>query len=124
VKVQTPAATREPSDRYDAFDIVVVPFPYADRLAEKRRPALIISNRKLAPFGVIWLAMITSADNAAWSCDVPIDDLRRAGLPAPSVVRTAKIACIEPARIERRAGRLDKATAKAVLQKLRGFLGA
>jgi mRNA-degrading endonuclease toxin of MazEF toxin-antitoxin module len=38
-------------------------------------------------------------------------------------VRTVKIACIEPARIERRAGRLDKATAKAVAQKLKGFLG-
>ena len=111
-------------DRFDAFDIVVVPFPYADRLAEKRRPALVISNRKLEPFGLIWVTMITSADNAPWSCDVTIANLARAGLPAPSVVRTAKIACIEPARIERRAGRLDKATAKAVAQKLKGFLGS
>ena len=111
------------SERFDAFDIVVVSFPYADRLAEKRRPALVISNRKLVPFGLIWVAMITSADNAPWSCDVAITDLARAGLPAPSVVRTAKIACIEPAPIERRAGRLDKATAKALMQKLKGFLG-
>jgi mRNA interferase MazF len=118
----SPAMTKE-SSHFDAFDIVVVPFPYADRLAEKRRPALVISNRKLAPFGLIWVAMITSADNAPWSCDVDIADLTRAGLPAPSVVRPAKIACIEPARIERRAGKLDKATAKAVAQKLRGFLG-
>jgi mRNA interferase MazF len=110
-------------DRLDAFDIVVVPFPYADRLAEKRRPALVISNRKLAPFGLIWVAMITSADNAPWSCDVNIADLARAGLPAPSVVRPAKIACIEPSRIERRAGKLDKMTAKAVAPKLKGFLG-
>ncbi|MGB8398508.1 MAG: type II toxin-antitoxin system PemK/MazF family toxin [Bradyrhizobium sp.] len=109
--------------RIDAFDVVVVPFPYADRLAEKRRPALVISSRRLAPFGLIWVAMITSADNAPWPCDVIIADLTRAGLPAPSVVRTAKIACIEPGRIERRAGRLDKVTAKAVAQKLNGFLG-
>jgi mRNA interferase MazF len=112
------------NSRFDAFDIVVVPFPYADRLAEKRRPALVISNRRLAPFGLIWVAMITSADNAPWSCDVMIDDLPRAGLPAPSVVRTAKIACIEPARIERRAGRLNKATAKTVAQNLKGLLGS
>src|SRR4051812_16764490 len=118
----SPAMTKE-SSQFDAFDIVVVPFPYADRLAEKRRPALVISNRKLAPFGLIWVAMITSADNAPWSCDVDIADFARAGLPAPSVVRPAKIACIEPARIERRAGRLDNATAKAVAQKLKGFFG-
>ena len=111
------------NSRFDVFDIVVVPFPYADRLAEKRRPALVISNRRLAPFGLIWVAMITSAANAPWSCDVTIVDFVRAGLPAPSVVRAAKIACIEPIRIERRAGRLDKATAKAVAQKLKGFLG-
>jgi mRNA interferase MazF len=118
-----PAVTKS-SERFDAFDVVVVPLPYADHLAEKRRPALVISNRRLTPFGLIWVAMITSADNAPWSCDVPIASLARAGLPAPSVVRAAKIACIEPARIERRAGRLDRATARAVAQKLKRFLGS
>ena len=61
--------------RFDPFDVVVVPFPYADRLAEKRRPALVISNRKLALHGVIWVAMITSAENERWSTDVAITDL-------------------------------------------------
>lgn len=109
--------------RLDPFDIVVVPFPYADHLAEKRRPALVISNRKLAAHGLIWVAMITSADNDPWGSDVAIVDLSRAGLPAPSVVRPAKIACIEPGRIDRRIGRLDKTTAKVVERRLRGFLG-
>ena len=109
--------------RLQPFDIVVVPFPYADRFAEKRRPALVISNRKLAAHGVVWLAMITSAENEPWSSDVRIADLDRAGLPAPSVVRPAKIACVEPGRIDRRIGRLDKAAAHNVGQRLRGFLG-
>ena len=109
--------------RFDPFDVVVVPFPYADRLAEKRRPALVISNRKLAVHGLVWVAMITSANNEPWSSDVAISDLKRSGLPAPSVVRVAKIACIEPARIDRRIGRLDRPTAKVVGQRLRGFLG-
>jgi len=39
--------------------------------------------------------MITSAENRAWPDDIPIADLSSAGLPAPSVVRTAKIATIE-----------------------------
>jgi len=111
------------SARFYPFDVVVVPFPYADRLAEKRRPALVVSNRKLAAHGLIWLAMITSADNVPWTSDVTIADLDRAGLPAPSVVRPAKIACIEPARIDRRIGRLDKTQAHQVAQRLRGFLG-
>jgi len=109
--------------RFDSYDIVVVPFTYADRLAEKRRPALVISNRKLAALGVLWVAMITSAENEPWSSDVAIADHTRAGLPAPSVVRPAKIACIEPSRIDRRVGKLDKAAARMVGRKLRGFLG-
>ncbi len=111
-------------ERFASFDVVVVPFPYADRLAEKRRPALVISNRKLAIHGLVWVAMITSADNEPWSSDIPIADLKRAGLPAPSVIRPAKIACIEPGRIDRRIGRLDKPTARTVSQRLRGFLGS
>jgi mRNA interferase MazF len=67
--------------------------------------------------------MITSAENEPWPSDIAIADLKRAGLPAPSVVRPAKIACIKPSRIDRRIGRIDKATARIVGQKLRGFLG-
>ena len=110
--------------RFAAFDIVVVPFPYADRLAERRRPALIISGPKLASYDLVWVAMITSAENERWPSDANISDLDSAGLPAASVVRPAKIACIEPARIERRIGHLDKPTARIVAQRLRGFLGA
>jgi len=53
---KNPSATsllHGPQPHYDTFDVVVLPFPYADRLAEKRRPGLVISNQKLAPFGVI-----------------------------------------------------------------------
>jgi mRNA interferase MazF len=109
--------------RFAPFDIVVVPFPYTDRLAEKRRPALVVSNHKLAAHGLIWLAMITSADNDAWPGDVAVTDLRRSGLPAPSVGRPAKIICIDPARIDRRIGRIDKAAARAVARRMRGYLG-
>ncbi|MEX0753457.1 MAG: type II toxin-antitoxin system PemK/MazF family toxin [Xanthobacteraceae bacterium] len=107
---------------YATGDVVLVPFPYADRLAEKRRPALVVSGPRLAPFHLLWVAMITSAENEPWSCDVPIAELKRAGLPAPSVVRPAKIACIEPARVVRRAGKIDRAGARRVAQRLRGFL--
>lgn len=31
---------------FDVFDVVVTPFPFADRSSEKKRPALILS-----PFG-------------------------------------------------------------------------
>ncbi|MGH7653681.1 MAG: type II toxin-antitoxin system PemK/MazF family toxin [Gemmatimonadaceae bacterium] len=112
------------SERYAAYDVVVVPFPYVDRLAEKRRPALVVSTAELAAYGVIWVAMITSAANEAWTCDVPITDLERAGLPAPSVVRPAKIAAIDPSRIVRRAGVLGPGAERKVAAQLRRFIAA
>ena len=35
--------------RFEAYDVVVVPFPFTDKLAVKRRPALIISNHLGTP---------------------------------------------------------------------------
>ncbi len=109
-------------EAFKAYDVVIMPFPYVDRLAEKRRPALVISSPALSHLGVLWVAMITSAKNEAWECDVPIADLERAGLPAPSVVRPAKIACIEPGRVVRVAGSLDARNAALVRAWLAQFL--
>jgi mRNA interferase MazF len=110
--------------RFAAWDVVVVPFPYSDRFAEKRRPALVISSEKLVEFGLVWVAMITSAENQAWTCDVSIGHLTLAGLNAPSVVRPAKIACIEPSRVLRRAGKVDKRTANLIAQQLQTFVAS
>jgi mRNA interferase MazF len=81
---------------FEVWDIVKVPFPYTDRPARQRRPALVIAaGALLAEHGLLWLAMITSAANRGWPGDVPVSDLRLAGLPIPSIIRPAKIATIE-----------------------------
>src|SRR5256885_5289238 len=56
-----------------------VPFPYVDRLAKKRRPALVVSSPSLDAFGLLWVVMITSASNERWECDVLVSDLALAG---------------------------------------------
>ncbi len=108
---------------YSPGDVVVVPFPYSDRLAEKRRPALVISNARLAKQGFVWLAMITSARQSALPHDAPIADLALAGLPAPCVVRPTKIATVEPSRIVRKAGRLGGEETAHALATVRAFIG-
>lgn len=103
------------SDALSTFDVVVVPFPYADRLAEKKRPALVISNAAMhAEYSLAWLVMITSAANPRWNCDVELGDLSAAGLPSASVARAVKIATVDIGRIDRRIGRLAAADARAV----------
>lgn len=82
-------------------DLVKVPFPYTDRPVRQRRPAFVIAAADLEEqHGLLWVLMITSAENKRWASDVSIDDHKAAGLPAPSVVRTAKVATIEAADAE------------------------
>src|SRR4051812_50146330 len=70
--------------------IVLVPFPYSDRLAEKRRPALVVArpSTRDGP-GLFWLALITTARRSAWIGDVPGPQIAQARLPAPCGGRSA-----------------------------------
>jgi mRNA interferase MazF len=112
------------SEAYAPFDVVLVPFPFSDRLAEKRRPAVVVSRSDLQTrHGHIWLAMVTSEGRNHWPSDVPVDDLAAAGLPAPSLVRTAKLTTAESARIVRRLGRLTDAAAAEVRRQIVAQLG-
>ena len=91
-----------PTAIFETWDIVKVPFPYTDRPVRQRRPALVISAGDLQTrHGLLWLVMITSAENRGWAGDATISDLAAAGLPAPSIVRPAKIATIEARDAER-----------------------
>lgn len=81
---------------YSPGDVVKVPFPYTDRATHQRRPALVVSHAALqSEHDLLWVLMITSADNRGWQGDVEIADLKLAGLPVTSVIRTAKIATID-----------------------------
>ncbi len=81
---------------FEVGDVVRVPFPYTDRATRQHRPALVVSSPELThQHGLLWVTMITSAENRGWPGDVPIKNLAAAGLPAASVIRTAKIATID-----------------------------
>jgi mRNA interferase MazF len=109
---------------FDAWDIVRVPFPYTDRPVRQRRPALVIASVDLqAEHGLLWVLMITSAENAPWSGDVRVSDLFEAGLPAASVVRTAKIATIETSDADR-VGQLPEVDRAHVREALGRWLTA
>jgi mRNA interferase MazF len=80
--------------RFEPWQIVAVPFPYVERPIQQRRPTLVVATGLGEAYDLLWVLMITAAANRRWPDDVEIDDHTAAGLPIPSVVRTAKIATI------------------------------
>jgi mRNA interferase MazF len=101
-----------------------VPFPYTDRPVRQHRPALVVSKGEVGnENNLLWVAMITSAENRAWPDDVAFGpSYRKAGLPAPSVVRPCKLATIETRHAER-LGQITEDLMREVAAALRRLLG-
>lgn len=72
---------------FKPWDIVVVPFPFADKAASKSRPALVLSDEKFNKEGLVVLVMITTAFKSRHTFDIPIRNLKPTGLNVSSVIR-------------------------------------
>jgi mRNA interferase MazF len=109
-----------PTKIYNQFDVVVVPFPFTDSVATKRRPALVLSdagifNNQMRK-GV--MAMITTATHQPWALDVNISDLSLAGLKAELIVRM-KLFTLDYSLIVRRIGHLGEADSDKVMEAMK-----
>jgi mRNA interferase MazF len=103
---------------YEPGDIVTVPFPFADRQQAKRRPAVVLSSRRLSLHSNQYvLAMITTALHDRWPFDVPLRNGAAAGLSWPSIVRW-KLFSLDASLIVRRIGALAPNDRRAVRQRL------
>ena len=109
---------------FERSDVIKVPFPYTDRATRQSRPAVVISTAQLQELhGLLWVVMITSAENRGWPDDVPVANLKRAGLPVPSLIRRAKIATIDASDASK-LGRVAAAQFRRVTSKIKQRLGA
>ncbi len=103
---------------FEPFDVVVVPFPFTDKVGAKRRPALVVSTSAFNDrHDQVVLAMITTAKQSDWPSDVHIEDWDKAGLTSPCRVRF-KLFTLEQSLILRRTGSLadkDRAAVRVAL---------
>jgi mRNA interferase MazF len=106
----------------DLGDVVVVPFPFVDMAAEKRRPSVVVSRQEFNRSNAHSIcAMITTAGRTQWPSDMAIDDLAAAGLPRPCVVRF-KLFTLPNEIILRRAGALAESDRNNFLTAARGIM--
>ncbi|MCF8004113.1 MAG: type II toxin-antitoxin system PemK/MazF family toxin [Chromatiaceae bacterium] len=105
---------------YDRYAVVRVPFPFTDKTASKRRPALVISDEQAfnAPSGHLVLAMITTAKRSSWPLDVSLDSPREAGLSIASIVRM-KLFTLDQSLILGQLGQLSATDAAVVQDRLK-----
>jgi len=107
---------------FEQGDVVKVPFPYTDRATRQYRPALVVSTGGIEDrHGLLWVSMITSAQNRGWPGDIAVRDLKRARLPVASIIRTAKLATIE-AKDAAKLGTLRPPNLVDVLEAIRSEL--
>jgi mRNA interferase MazF len=117
--------TSWPRNKFRPWDVVIVPFPYSERSASKVRPAVVVSSATLPQkTRMYYVAMVTNAAHPPWEGDVPISDLKLAGLPIPSIVRSAKIATIDESAMVRALGSLPKVDRGLVSIAIRAFLAS
>lgn len=106
----------------DLGDVVVVPFPFVDVAAEKRRPSVVLSHQAFNRSHAHSIcAMITTAGRTKWPSDIAIDDLKTAGLPRACVVRF-KLFTLPNDIILRRAGLLADADRDKLLTAARAIM--
>jgi len=72
----------------DQWDVVRVPFPFTDKAASKKRPALALSKTAFnSASGHTIMAMITKLENNPWPADYEVRQWSQAGLRISSRIR-------------------------------------
>ena len=105
----------------EMWDVVIVPFPFTDSPASKRRPALVLSSREFNhSAGHSIMAQITTVKRSTWPGDFRIQHTE-AGLPAECIVRM-KLFTLDNRLIQKRAGQLGAADQEQVRAGLRQFM--
>ena len=113
-----------PTTGYSFGDVVLVPFPFTDQSAVKKRPAVVISSSAYHRAGPDLLIMaITSQVRAARGFgELRVDDWESAGLLKPSAIKPV-VTTIERKLVLRRLGRLAADDQQALRDAIATILG-
>ena len=105
-------------------DVVLVPFPFTDQTATKKRPAVVVSSdayHRDRP-DVILMAVTSQVRPAAGVGEVAVQRWKEAGLLKPSVLKPL-LATVEKGLVIRKLGKLESPDREALLRGLRTILG-
>jgi mRNA interferase MazF len=109
---------------YEFGDIVLVPFPFTDQSAVKRRPAVVISSSAYhdARPDIIIMAVTSQQPPKLFIGEVQVEDWRVAGLLKPSVLKPI-VTTIESSLVLKKLGRLSPSDQTALRKVIMAMLG-
>ena len=86
-------------------DVVVIPFPFSDLSASKKRPAVIIANLTGDDYIIAQITSVARTDN--YSISLETKDFKSGKLPHNSMVRPNKLFTADKSLISYKAGSID-----------------
>jgi mRNA-degrading endonuclease toxin of MazEF toxin-antitoxin module len=113
-----------PTISYRFGDVVLVPFPFTDQTANKKRPAVVVSSAQYDQrrHDVILMAITSQVRPSLTFGEVLIADWKKAGLIKPGLVKPI-ITTAEKTLVIKRLGRLQPVDEKALRQALTTIIG-
>lgn len=98
--------------RFVRGEVVVIPFPFSDLTATKRRPALVVAD---LPGDDVMLCQITSQPTAnAFAINLSDQDFLTGGINRPSTIRPERIFTADTHIIVRGIGKVSDAKLREV----------
>ncbi len=109
---------------FEFGEIVLVPFPFTNQAASKKRPAVVVSSRAYsAARPDVMVMAVTSQLRANPSLgEVPVAEWQAAGLLRPSTVKPV-FATLEQSLVLRRLGALDRGDQAALRATIGRIIG-
>jgi mRNA interferase MazF len=109
---------------FEFGDIILVPFPFTDQSATKKRPAVVISSK---PYNqgrpdLIIMAVTSKIKPISIIGEVIIQDWQEAGLLKPSAIKPV-VTTIEKPLVIKTMGRLNDNDRIALQESLKAILG-
>ena len=107
---------KKPLKIYSPFDIIAIPFPFSDKLEQRKRPALVLSSEKFNSSSKhLVTVMITSAKKSSWPLDTSIKCFEEAGLSTKCLIRM-KFFTVDVSLILKKVGILSDSDIKSFKQ--------
>jgi mRNA interferase MazF len=102
-------------------DLLLVPFPFTDLSAAKRRPVLALTGSDA--YGDFIALPVTSRPQTEHGLPIAAADMVSGSLPAPSWIRTNRIVTLNSSLVVKSVGRVSDAVVTAAVAQLVAYIG-